>query len=82
MPLDPSEGKVHWKVTIRKSTAARLARFLHDPSYQTFAYGSRSALVNQLLENHIDEMEKKYGKPTERELNDLGGNEEVAINDL
>lgn len=46
---------VRWLVNIDKATAERIDLLLLDPLAGRTAYGARSALINQLLNEYLDQ---------------------------
>jgi hypothetical protein len=50
---------VRWRVEVREDLAAKTELILYDPLRQEIAYGARSALVNQLLEEWLSKQLKQ-----------------------
>lgn len=62
-------SKVEWRVRISKDLAGRLEHLLSDPRYNRVTYGIRSAMIEKLLRDWVNSVERKQIKlPSIEEL--------------
>lgn len=63
--------RVH--VRIRASLLERLNKRIWDPIRDRPRHGAKSALINKLLQDHLDMLDESDGKGVERLTNMFGG---------